>query len=149
MHPTKTYIGKIAKGFNFLTYFIKPGVVLPSKEALRRFREKAVMLYEQAVPVRFKPKPERDTSEYHVAEPQPMDTDMTRVLLDIMRWGRLKDDKKKALYQYFLRWMNWMRQGLRDSQEFETSVKVYLPSLYACWMAKGLPDADIFNIIPA
>ena len=31
MHPTKTYIGRIEKGFNFLTYFMKKGTILPAK----------------------------------------------------------------------------------------------------------------------
>jgi RNA-directed DNA polymerase len=31
MHPTKTYIGRIEKGFNFLTYFMKKGTILPSR----------------------------------------------------------------------------------------------------------------------
>ncbi len=60
MHPTKTYIGKIEKGFNFLAYYLKPGVVLPSKEALRRFSERSRLLYEQVFPSSFSPKTNRD-----------------------------------------------------------------------------------------
>jgi len=47
LHPTKTYIGKITKGFNFLGYYMDGTVLLPSTETIRRMTEKASALYEQ------------------------------------------------------------------------------------------------------
>jgi hypothetical protein len=31
LHPTKTYIGKISKGFNFLAYYMDDQKILPSR----------------------------------------------------------------------------------------------------------------------
>ena len=35
VHPTKTYIGKISHGFNFLGYYIDDKILLPSSETIR------------------------------------------------------------------------------------------------------------------
>jgi hypothetical protein len=46
LHPLKTYIGKINRGFNFLAYYMDDQKILPSKETIRRFHERATALYE-------------------------------------------------------------------------------------------------------
>lgn len=46
LHPLKTYIGKISHGFNFLAYYMDNQKILPSKETIRRFHERATALYE-------------------------------------------------------------------------------------------------------
>ena len=47
MHPAKTFIGKIAKGFDFLGFHISPTGVTVSAAALSRHEQKVSRLYEQ------------------------------------------------------------------------------------------------------
>lgn len=47
MHPDKTFIGKISKGFNFLGYLFKPSGLQIGIETIRRAYVKATQLYEQ------------------------------------------------------------------------------------------------------
>lgn len=47
LHPSKTYIGKISRGFNFLGYYMDSQKILPSRETIRRFHDRATALYEQ------------------------------------------------------------------------------------------------------
>ena len=49
MHPRKTYMGKIQKGFNFLGYFYKPSTLLPSRESIRRVHERSAVRYTAGV----------------------------------------------------------------------------------------------------
>ncbi len=68
-----------------------------SHEELRRFSERASVLYEQQSPSRFPPKPHRDISEYHVNEGPPKDEYMQNILFTL-NWGYVKNrDKGKAL----------------------------------------------------
>ncbi|MCP4412636.1 MAG: hypothetical protein GY808_08745, partial [Gammaproteobacteria bacterium] len=46
-HPDKTFIGKVERGFDFLGYFIKPGVLRVSRITFVRFTERISRLYEQ------------------------------------------------------------------------------------------------------
>lgn len=46
LHPTKTYIGRIINGFNFLGYYMDHQKILPSTEAIRRVLERTAALYE-------------------------------------------------------------------------------------------------------
>ena len=46
LHPLKTYIGKISRDFNFLAYYMDDQKILPSKETIRRFHERATALAE-------------------------------------------------------------------------------------------------------
>ncbi len=46
-HPDKTYIGKVERGFDFLGYFISPGMLRVSRETFERFTERVSQLYEQ------------------------------------------------------------------------------------------------------
>jgi hypothetical protein len=49
LHPTKTYIGKIPSGFNFLGFYMDDKKFLPSTESIRRMTERATAFYEQGV----------------------------------------------------------------------------------------------------
>jgi len=77
LHPCKTYIGKISKGFNFLGFYMDDQKILPSKETIRRFHERATALYEPSqanrnISRRYKRNVHgRDISEYQVNEPAP------------------------------------------------------------------------------
>ncbi|MCP4266580.1 MAG: hypothetical protein GY777_13570 [Candidatus Brocadiaceae bacterium] len=46
-HPDKTFIGRVERGFDFLGYFIKPGVLRVSRGTFERFTERIARLYEQ------------------------------------------------------------------------------------------------------
>ena len=46
-HPDKTLIGRTERGFDFLGYFIKPGLLTVSQETLTRFTQRIAQLYEQ------------------------------------------------------------------------------------------------------
>jgi hypothetical protein len=46
LHPMKVFIGKISQGFNFFAYYFDERKILPSKETIRRFHERATALYE-------------------------------------------------------------------------------------------------------
>jgi len=39
-HPDKTFIGRVERGFNFLGYFMKPGLLTVSSETVKRFAER-------------------------------------------------------------------------------------------------------------
>lgn len=40
LHPTKTYIGKIRKGFNFLAFYMDLDRILPATKTIRRALER-------------------------------------------------------------------------------------------------------------
>ncbi|MCP4252119.1 MAG: hypothetical protein GY775_01705 [Candidatus Scalindua sp.] len=46
-HPDKTFIGRVERGFDFLGYFLKPGVLRVSRGTFERFTERISQLYEQ------------------------------------------------------------------------------------------------------
>ncbi len=46
-HPDKTFIGRVERGFDFLGYFLKPGVLRVSRGTFERFTERISRLYEQ------------------------------------------------------------------------------------------------------
>ncbi|MCP4254013.1 MAG: hypothetical protein GY775_11505 [Candidatus Scalindua sp.] len=46
-HPDKTFIGKVERGFDFLEYFLKPGILGVSRGTFERFTERISRLYEQ------------------------------------------------------------------------------------------------------
>ena len=47
LHPDKTFIGKIEKGFDFLGYHITPETLKPAKATIERAHQKIKQLYEQ------------------------------------------------------------------------------------------------------
>ncbi len=46
-HPDKTFIGKVERGFNFLGYFLKPGILRVAVDTIKRFANRIIQLYEQ------------------------------------------------------------------------------------------------------
>ncbi len=46
-HPDKTFIGRAERGFDFLGYFIRPGILRVSRGTFERFAERISRLYEQ------------------------------------------------------------------------------------------------------
>ena len=47
LHPDKTFIGKIGKGFDFLGYRLTLSGLRVALETIRRFQHKLTVLYEQ------------------------------------------------------------------------------------------------------
>jgi len=53
-HPDKTFIGRIAHGFDFLGYHQTPTDIAPARQTLQNFVQRIARLYEQgADPVRI------------------------------------------------------------------------------------------------
>ena len=105
LHPTKTYIGKIKHGFNFLAYYFDETKLLPAKETLRRFQERAVALYEQPPGPSSKHHPrravhQRDVSEYHVNEAAPCDTELRDFLISLFKRAAKNPDILKRMRRY-------------------------------------------------
>ena len=134
MHPHKTYMGSIQKGFNFLGYFYQPSTLLPSLESIRRFRERSIVRYAQPKMSRRRIPPSRDVSDYQVNERAPTDDDMTRVLWSISWQLTSQTDRARGLQTYLRRWSCWFKAGLTDNEAFMQSVAQILPSLAAIWV---------------
>ena len=47
MHPDKTFIGRIEKGFDFLGYHFRPGELTLAQKTVENFVARAIRLYEQ------------------------------------------------------------------------------------------------------
>jgi len=129
MHPNKTYIGKIQKGFNFLGYFYQPSRLLPSLESIRRVHERSAVRYAQVSRRRHVSKPSRDISDYQVNERAPTDEDITRVLCSLSWQIHQNPERQTHLQRYLQRWGWWFKNGLTEIDAFMTCVQVTLPSL--------------------
>ena len=129
MHPSKTYMGKIQKGFNFLGYFYQPSMLLPSLESIRRFHERSAVRYAQVSRRRHVSKPSRDISDYQVNERAPTDEDITRVLCSLSWQIHQNPERQTHLQRYLQRWGWWFKNGLTEIDAFMTCVQVTLPSL--------------------
>jgi len=46
-HPDKTSIGKAERGFDFLSYHLTPGSIMPALQSLKRCLDHITRLYEQ------------------------------------------------------------------------------------------------------
>ncbi len=46
-HPDKTFIGRIARGFDFLGYHFSPGGLRLAPQTIERFKARLARLYEQ------------------------------------------------------------------------------------------------------
>jgi hypothetical protein len=151
LHPTKNFIGKISRGFNFLGYYMDHQTILPSRETLRRLSER---LSEKAaryadppsnnISRRYKKNPpDRDISEYATDEPAPDDMDFQKIL-NLVVGGAAKSGQVATMRTHLRSWTLWLRSGLNDLKLFHTSVAAVLPSLAACWAPGLLPGAPIF-----
>lgn len=140
LHPSKTYIGKIAHGFNFLGYYMDDQKILPSKESIRRFQERGTALYEPSqgnrnVSRHSKRNPHgRDISEYQVNEPEPTEEDVQKIFAQLLALAGRRPSTLETLRNYVRKWTSWLKLGLSTLTELESSVQAMLPSIYACWM---------------
>ncbi len=143
LHPSKTYIGKIANGFNFLGYYMDDLKILPSKETIRRFHERGSAFYEQVqgnrnTPNRGKRNPHgRDVSEYKVNEPAPTEKDVQSIFFHLMALTANKPSILETMRKYVRKWACWLKLGLSTLKKFEESVQTLLPSIYSCWMPEN------------
>ena len=139
LHPQKTFIGKISHGFNFLAYFFDDQKILPSKESIRRFHERATALYEhpqttRTVSRRYKKEVhDRDISLYQVNEEAPCDNYFKNVLTTLLELSSTHPDILKRVRRYVGQWARWLKLGLSALKEFATCVQTDLPSLFSCW----------------
>ncbi len=46
-HPDKTFIGRVERGFDFLGYYLKPGIIRVAVKTIQRFALRITQLYEQ------------------------------------------------------------------------------------------------------
>jgi hypothetical protein len=144
LHPLKTYIGKISRGFNFLAYYMDYEKILPSKETIRRFHERATALYETPQSGnnqahrrrRHAPKTvvSRDISEYLVSEAAPTNTYLESVLQNLLALAARSPDTFAAMRRRFDLWKSWLKSGITNLEEFATSVQNFLPCMFSCFM---------------
>lgn len=142
----KTYIGKISHGVNFLGYYFDDKRILPAKETIRRFHERAAALYEQpptniTSPRCRKPLHTRDISLYQVDEAAPKDEDFKKILPTLLG-GAKKPERLKRLRKYIDQWTCWLRVGLTEIKEFESCVQTFLPSLFLHWSPGALTKSS-------
>ena len=146
IHPQKTYIGRISKGFNFLGFYFDHKVLLPSRETIRRSFEKSISLYEDAIcfedptyvqkPLKSKyRRPKRDTSIYQADEKAP-DFDFCNDLFEKLSiTSSYSESLEVDMQRYLKKWSNWLKNGLGSCQNaFMHFVRIHLPQIY-----------DIFN----
>jgi RNA-directed DNA polymerase len=147
LHPSKTYIGKIIHGFNFLGYYLDDQKILPSKETIRRFHERAVALYEPSqgnrnVSRRYKRNPhQRDISEYQVNEPAPTEAYCQNILGHLLALAAHKRDALATMRRYVGQWARWLKLGRSSLTAFEGCVQTLLPSISSCW----IPGTALFT----
>jgi hypothetical protein len=139
LHPLKTYIGKINHGFNFLAYYMDHQKILPSKETIRRFHERATALYEQSQATqkpsrRYKKNcSDRDISLYKTNEVAPTDAFFKNALASLYSLASKLPDTIAKLRRYVGQWARWLKLGLSSIKEFETCVQKLLPGVSSCW----------------
>jgi hypothetical protein len=142
LHPTKTYIGKIKKGFNFLGYYMDFEKILPATETIRRALERTTALYEPSqkrnVSRRYKrTASDRDISEYQVNEPAPTDEFFTKTFNHLSFLAAQKPDVLGVMRRYLGQWARWTKIGLTTINDFEQCVEVFLPGIFSLWMSRA------------
>jgi hypothetical protein len=144
LHPLKTYIGKISHGFNFLGYYMDDQKILPSQETIRRFHERAVVIYDhppETLSRRQRSHTGRDISEYPVNEEAPCDDMLRDIITSLVDNTFGVQDVSKRIRQYIGQWSRWVRIGLSTIDAFIVSIKTHLPSLASCW-------GDVIGAVP-
>ena len=148
LHPMKTYIGKISHGFNFLAFYMDHKTILPSKETIRRFSERATALYEQSSSHRSRyTRSDRDISDYQVNESAPTDTDFTMILETLKIISLKNRDLRTKLQKYLRKWTNWLISGLSGVVTLAASVIERLPSLAAIMSTRATCDILTSDIL--
>jgi len=115
LHPEKTYIGKIAKDFDFLGYFFDGKILTPSKESIRRCQEK------QALILRMKPikakKPQIATKKrkkiYVKRLPSGGASNQVTILPIISTHGCTKEAINR-LELYIRKWLSYINASVKD-----------------------------------
>ncbi len=138
LHPAKTYIGKISQGFNFLAYYMDDKKILPAKETIKRFHERAIALYEQSQdPGKTrhykKNTTKRDISLYQVNEEAPTNAEFQNILTQLWKMTAKLPDTLAIMRRYIGQWSRWLKIGLTSLNEFMTSVEIHLPGIFSCW----------------
>jgi hypothetical protein len=143
LHPLKTWIGRISHGFNFLAYYMDNEKILPAKETIRRFSERASALYER-LQVKGTSRPyernrtvSRDISEYEVNEAAPTEAYVSDILARLMSRAARSPDTLARMRRYLGKWACWLKQGISTIEEFEPCVQSFLPCIASCWMPNG------------
>jgi len=148
LHPSKTYIGKVSHGFNFLGYYMDDQKILPSTETIRRFLTRSSALYEplqgnRNVSLRYKRNSHgRDISEYQVNEQAPTDAYFKNILTHLLSLVAQTPDTLATLRRYVGQWARWLKLGLKTIEGFECHVQTLLPSIASCWM----PGAQVLTL---
>jgi hypothetical protein len=144
LHPLKTYMGKISRGFNFLAYYMDDQKILPSKETIRRFHERATALYE--IPQSgnnhtthrrrhpSKTATRRDISEYLVNESAPTNVYLEGILQNLLVIAARSPNTLAAMRRRFDLWKSWLKFGMTTIEDFVTSVQNFLPCMFSCFM---------------
>ena len=156
LHPNKTYIGRVSKGFNFLGYYFDDKVLLPSKETLRRSFEKASSLYEDfileqdrskpQIPKRSKyRRPKRDTSIYQADESPPGIEFLNHIFTSVAQMACHSEELEIKMNRYIRKWLHWVKTGLGECYDvFMTSLQAQYPLLFELLEN---PKCDVFDHI--
>ena len=105
--------------------------ILPSKETIRRFYERATALYEplqvsRNVSRRYKRNAHgRDISEYQGNEPAPTDAYFQNIIARLLSLAVGKPYTLATMRRYVRLWARWLKLGLSTSKEFEDNVQTH------------------------
>jgi hypothetical protein len=146
----------ISHGFNLLGYYMDDQKILPSKETIRRYEERATALYEHG-PVakkgwgksknrrRHKTAHGRDISEYQVNEAPPQETEWVNFKHNRMNDMPENPRSVRTLAQlrvYLSRWARWLAIGLGEVQAFFMEcLQWHMPTLAAVISLKYLCES--------
>ncbi len=122
--------------------------IVPSKETIRRFHERATALYEQVqgnrnIPRSYKRNTHgRDISEYQVDEPAPTELYFQNIIARLLSLAVGNPDTLVTMRRYVGQWALWLKLGLSTLKEFEDNVQTLLPNIASCWM----PGAKVLSL---
>lgn len=121
--------------------------ILPSKETIRRFHERASALYEtpqsgnnhtiHRLRHPSKTATRWDISEYLVNESAPTNAYMEGVLQNLLDMAARSPNTLAALRRRFDLWKSWLRFGMTTIEDFVTSVQNFLPCMLSCYMQES------------
>jgi hypothetical protein len=121
--------------------------ILPAKETIRRFSERAAALYERSQAKgtsghgRRNTAARRDISVYEVNEAAPTEAYASDILARLMSRAARSPDTLARMRRYLGKWATWLKLGLSTIEEFEPCVQSFLPCIFSCWMPDGVAHA--------
>ena len=123
--------------------------ILPAKETIKRFHERAIALYEQSQdPGKTrhykKNTTERDISLYQVNEEAPTNAEFQNILTQLWCLTAKLPDTLAIMRRYIGQWSRWLKIGLTSLNEFMTSVETHLPGIFSCW-TPGMPQDSLLH----